>query len=337
MKSRWMIWICAVLLVAGCSKGSTEDTLGDNDGDDNPKNPGTPPVSWGTGTIYYTSPGEGVVALNLGAKTKKGLLPNSNSRHDWDISWDGSRIIESTLTTDNDYDSDLYITRKVSDGTFISQFKFVRPTTKYTWPRFSPNGAMVAVNSGSTTHGLYLLDNQGNIQRQLYTMNNQSLAQNIMTWAPDDTILVMVGNQLYRSDKSFLNADYITDIAIENRWGMPQVSPDGQKIAYATGGHIWVMDSNGSNKKKVTTSSTFESMPRFSPDSKHLLLGTNFVTPVTGLGGTGVFSDATFRLVIIPADGKEYNVDYGAHNRVVQIRMTGKDHNEIGAGSMVWR
>lgn len=323
------------LFFGACSKDGVTDGT-----DENPENPGggdNPAATWGKGTIYYSSPGEGVVAINLETKAKKGVLPYSNSRHDWDITKTGIGLLESTLTTDNDYDRDLYITRNVINGTEVSRFKFLRPTTKYTWGRFSPDGTKIAVNSGSATHGLYILDNQGNIIRQLYTMNNIPLAQNIMAWAPDNTILVLTGNKLYRSDQTFTNADYITDIVIENRWGMPQVSPDGSKIAYASGGHIWLMDSNGNNKKKVTTGSTFEAMPRFSPDSKYLLLGTNFVTPISGSGGTGVFSNATFRLVIIPADGKEYNVDYGADNRVVQIRMPGKTNNEIGAGSMVWR
>lgn len=336
MKTKHIIEVTLLaLLFLGCSKGRI--TPDDPNNPDNPGNGGNPPVTWGTGTIYYTSPSEGVTAINLAAKTKKGILPYSNSRHDWDINKTSTRIIESTLTTDNDYDSDLYIIRNLIDGTAQSQFKFGRPTTLYTWPRFSPDGTKIAVNSGSATHGLYILNTQGTVLRQLYTMNGQPLSQNIMAWAPDNTILVMVGNKLYRSDQSFANADYITDIVIENRWGTPQVSPDGTKIAYATGGHIWLMNVDGSNKKKITSSSSFESMPRFSPDSKHLLLGTNFVTPVSGSGGTGVFSNASFRLVIIPADGQQYNVDYGVDNRVVQIRLPGKTANELGIGSMLWR
>lgn len=333
MKARYIIGtILSFLFFLGC----TSDEVAPDDSA-NPGSGENPAQVWGTGNIYYSSPGEGVVVINLATKTKKSILPYSNNWHDWDINNTGTRIIESTLTLDNDYDSDLYIIRNLTDGVVQSQFKFARPTTLYTWPRFSPDGTRIAVNSGSSTHGVYILNSQGTLLRQIYTMNGKPLAQNVMAWAPDNTILVMVENKLYRSDQSFTNASYITDIVIENRWGMPQVSPDGTKIAYASGGHIWLMNVDSSNKRKITTSSNFESMPRFSPDSKYLLLGTNFVTPIIGSAGTGVFSNVTFRLVIIPADGQEYNVDYGIDKRVVQIRLPGKTTNEIGAGSMVWR
>jgi len=48
----------------------------------------------------------------------------------------------------------------------------------------------------------------------------------------------------------------------------PRWSPDGKKIAYVTGGHIWVMDSDGDDKKQVTRISTGASAPVWSPDGK---------------------------------------------------------------------
>lgn len=48
----------------------------------------------------------------------------------------------------------------------------------------------------------------------------------------------------------------------------PRWSPDGKKIAYVTGGQIWVMDDDGEDKEQVTKMSTGASGPVWSPDGK---------------------------------------------------------------------
>ncbi len=48
----------------------------------------------------------------------------------------------------------------------------------------------------------------------------------------------------------------------------PRWSPDGKKIAYVTGGQIWVMDQDGDDKEQVTKISTGATGPVWSPDGK---------------------------------------------------------------------
>jgi dipeptidyl aminopeptidase/acylaminoacyl peptidase len=62
--------------------------------------------------------------------------------------------------------------------------------------------------------------------------------------------------------------------------GDPQVSPDGQSVAYVVGttdakedksnSHIWMVNIDGSNDRQITFSQDSESSPRFSPDGKYL-------------------------------------------------------------------
>ena len=62
--------------------------------------------------------------------------------------------------------------------------------------------------------------------------------------------------------------------------GDPQISPDGQWIAYVvgatdakddkSGSHIWMVNINGSNDRQITFSNESEGSPRFSPDGKYL-------------------------------------------------------------------
>ena len=60
----------------------------------------------------------------------------------------------------------------------------------------------------------------------------------------------------------------------------PQISPDGQFVAYVVGttdakedkssSHIWMANIDGSNDRQITFSSESESSPRWSPDGKYL-------------------------------------------------------------------
>jgi dipeptidyl aminopeptidase/acylaminoacyl peptidase len=50
----------------------------------------------------------------------------------------------------------------------------------------------------------------------------------------------------------------------------PRWSPDGKKIAYATGGQIWLMENDGDKKDQVTKISTNAAAPVWSPDGKWL-------------------------------------------------------------------
>src|SRR5437870_12955941 len=60
----------------------------------------------------------------------------------------------------------------------------------------------------------------------------------------------------------------------------PQLSPDGQSVAYVVGttdtkedksySHIWMVNIDGSNDRQITFSQDSENSPRWSPDGKYL-------------------------------------------------------------------
>src|ERR1044071_9821798 len=62
--------------------------------------------------------------------------------------------------------------------------------------------------------------------------------------------------------------------------GDPQISPDGQWVAYTVGttdakedtssSHIWMVNIDGSNDRQITFSTESESSPRWSPDGKYI-------------------------------------------------------------------
>ena len=75
----------------------------------------------------------------------------------------------------------------------------------------------------------------------------------------------------------------------------PHISNDGQ-IAFSYHGDIWVADSDGTDARRLTAHVARDSFPRFSPDGKWIVYGSNesgsweaYVRPADGgRGGTGL-------------------------------------------------
>jgi len=55
----------------------------------------------------------------------------------------------------------------------------------------------------------------------------------------------------------------------------PRWSPDGKKLAFVTGGQIWVMDRDGGDKKQVTNISSGASNPVWSPDGNWIAFNSD--------------------------------------------------------------
>jgi dipeptidyl aminopeptidase/acylaminoacyl peptidase len=95
--------------------------------------------------------------------------------------------------------------------------------------------------------------------------------------SPDGTRVALVIGDVNPDANRVANQIYLTSLeggeikqltTGERSSTAPRWSPDGKKIAYATGGQIWVMDSDGDNKQQVTKISTEAAAPLWSPDGK---------------------------------------------------------------------
>ena len=163
-------------------------------------------------------------------------------------------------------------------------------------PVWSPNGCQIAFRSSLETPegpvgriSIVNADGTGLHQVSPEPGPNEFAFDESPTWSPDGARLAFTRNWfLY-----VMNVDGTGLTALPNEDGAlnPSWSPDGQRIAYASGGEIHMRSPDGSNLVRVTTAAegTFDSWPRWSPDSRRLV-----ITHVTG---------DQIQIVTINADG----------------------------------
>lgn len=308
-----------MLLFASCSK---------KDGGDGP---GGGNNHFGTGSIYYDwSEGAGLAItykLDLGSGVRSKALAYDADRHAWDISRDGSKMIQS-VADPNDYDGEIYRIINMANGQTISEFKKKgTELSSFTRPLFSPDMSLIAVEP-TFDRGLLILDMQGNLVTEVVTIGGKKVKGHIC-WMPDKSILCTVGNVIYRLNNSYTYGNVVATLNFSD-WNHIAVNNDGTKIAFAGGKHIWLMNADGSDMKQVTTSNEQEGYPVFSPDGKHLLIGTNYEGENNAI--------ERWQLTIIPADGQQYNVNDGADSRVIQVKLRDSETTqELCNDIMEWR
>lgn len=317
---------CLVLLGLFIFTACKKDNNGPNDPNnpDNPNNPNNPGQQF-PGEIIYDWATEGLLKINLQSHVKSTVLPDDTRRNGVDISQDGKRMIVSSDAPDN-YDANLYTFKNVSDGAIISQFEYYPTDGGYTIPNLSYDETLIAINP-TYDDGIVILNMKGQVLHHLASFQGKKIEGSI-AWMPDNTILFKMDKTLYRTNAAFTQANAVKTLNYDS-WGGFAPSPDGTKIALTIGNHAWMMNADGTNLVQVTTSDFEEAYPTFSPDSKYLLLGREYQT-------TGPFGHIWY-MVIIPADGKQYNVNEGADDRVIPVIEKGENRAAACGGLMLWR
>ncbi len=299
---------------------------------DNANTPdGNSTAALGSGSIYYDWSELNSLAvtyqLDLAGSVRSKALQYDPDRHAWDISRDGSIMLQS-VQDPNDYDGELYRIIDRNTGQTLSQFKKQGTTlSSFTEPLLSPGKDLIAVPP-TFDRGLLILNRQGQLLHEVVTIGGQKIKGHIC-WMPDNSILCTVGNIIYRLNNTYTYGDVVRTLDF-NDWNHVTASNDGTLIAFAGGKHIWLMQADGSNLKQVTTSTDVEGYPVFSPDGRYLLIGTDYVGEENAIN--------RWKLAIIPADGQLYNVDDGADNHVIPIRLKNSESTqELCDYLMEWR
>lgn len=313
MKNLLSIFICLSIFSTACHK---------NDGDrGKPDGAGMKNLP---GDIYYQWADEGIFKLHLPAVSQRLLLADDPKRNNWDVS--GQQVLECS-DVPGDYEASQFTLTNLSDGTIVKQFKHYASGGDIATGTLSPNGQLIAINP-TFNDGIVITDLDGNEVKHILTVNNEKVTEDAV-WAPDNTLLIVHGKFLLKSNAAFSDFTLVKEFDFQE-WGSPAVSNDGKKIALVASKHIWLMNADGTDLKQVTGSSGAETSPQFSPDGKYLLTGTDFHT-------TGPFGHI-FYLKTIPADGKLYQVDDGAESAgVIPLVLPGSKTVIAADGRVRWR
>lgn len=135
-------------------------------------------------------------------------------------------------------------------------------------PAWSPDGAKIAI-SQEVDPEVYVMDAGGG---PLVNLTNNNAFDGDPAWSPDGTKIAFTtsrdGNlEVYTINIDGTNPTNLTNLpsSAENN---PAWSPDGTMIAYTDqdDGDIWVMNADGTNKRRLTTDSAWDDDAAWSPD-----------------------------------------------------------------------
>lgn len=315
-----------VLAICGASCSKNKETAPDKDGNGFPGNQAP-------GAIFIKQGTEGITQLDLSSGVLSGVMPHWIGAG-WDISWDGTKGVKQINKAS--YDT-RYIVFNVKDGSTVKEIYYEPNDNNGGLPQFSPDGARLALRP-TFDDGLVILDMNGRVVRNVsgYGATHEFRFLDPICWEAGGTILFKKDGGLWRTTTDFSRATKVRDIPFEDWTGYVAASPNGKKIALSAGGHIWLMNSDGSDFHAVTESIQTEIFPFFSPDSEYLAMKANARAPMDGDP-----SGNSFHICIIPADGQTYKVWPGEDDRVIHPMVKGRpDSRGLGiavVGDFVWR
>ncbi|WP_420152263.1 hypothetical protein [Siphonobacter sp.] len=313
-----VVQIFTFLVFASCSK--------DNAGGSSPY------PSLLKGTIYYDWATEGILKMSLPGGTGGSFIPDDSKLNNFDISRDGKwKLTAVNASTFGQYEVRFTIS-DMNSGKIVEEFIYNSPAgNSYCKGYLSPDNSLILVTSNDFQDGITILKRNGEFVARIVDINGERLGMNeSRLWLPGNNVIFTHGKYIIKMAPPFNSGTLVKEMSYQD-WGKLTVNQAGTQFALNIGNHIYTMDINGNDLKQVTVSNFKESVPEFSPDGKHLLIGTNY----RSTGTLGYLWD----LKIIPNDGKQYNVDADANNSrgVIPVIWRGKDKIESAGGQMIWR
>lgn len=284
------------------------------------------------GTIYYDWATEGILKISLPDGVGGSFIPDDAKLNNFDISRDGKwKLTSVNASTFGQYDVRFTIS-DMNSGNIVEEFIYNSPEgNSYCKGYLSPDNSLILVTSNDYKDGITILKRNGEFVTRIVDINGERLGMNeSRLWLPGNNLVITQGNYIIKIVPPFKSGTLIKEMNYQD-WGKLTVNRAGTQFALNIGNHIYTMDVGGTNLKQVTSSNFKESVPEFSPDGKHLLIGSYYRSNGT-LG-------YLWEMKIIPNDGKQYHVDPDASNSpaVIPVIWKGKDKIESSGGQMIWR
>ncbi|RYG15127.1 MAG: hypothetical protein EOO07_16110 [Chitinophagaceae bacterium] len=311
--------IAGLLLFSSCSK-------------DNSTNSANGYPSNLTGTIYYNWATEGVLKVTFPLATEGSFIQDDTKLNSFDISRDGQYRLTAVNAATVGNDNVQFTISNNSTGSIINQFIYQSPArNRFCKGQLSPDNSLILVESNDKDDGISILKANGEFVLRIDGLGGIPFdIHDMKMWLPNNELLLTHGKNIMRVPPPYTSASLVKQMDYAD-WGHLTVNHLGTQLAMHIAGHIYTMNIDGSNLKQVTTSDFKEGRPVFSPDSKYLMVGSNYrQSSIMGF---------SWDMKIIPNDGKQYNVDPFATNsaNVVPVMLNGKDSIVSGSGQVIWK
>jgi TolB protein len=145
-------------------------------------------------------------------------------------------------------------------------------------PSWSPDGKKIAfVSDRSGNREIWVMDANGD---NPVNLTNDPASDAGPDWSPDGKQILFTSNrgdqgyQLYLMEANGANQRLLLSEQTGIPWAFPAWSPDGKRVAYSVPARdaieIWVCNSDGTGKKKLTDLGGINTWPAWSPDGKQI-------------------------------------------------------------------
>ena len=137
-------------------------------------------------------------------------------------------------------------------------------------PSFSPDGGQLVFTSmRGGTNDLWVLDLDGGELRRLTDLPGSEWHPR---WCPDGTRILFTSDRGGEANLWVIGTDGTRLTQLTTRPGPPADrgvwSPDGSRVAYQSGGDLWVITASGGEPERLTEFSGQEGNPAWSPDGR---------------------------------------------------------------------
>ncbi|HII01831.1 TPA: hypothetical protein HA351_09360 [Methanosarcinaceae archaeon] len=183
---------------------------------------------------------------------------------------DGSKI--AYVSEGEAFGGDIYLIVMDPDGSnkqAIESLGYDVPLYSIAW---SPDSSKITFYTNSEYDGIYIVNSDGSgLIRVAYgCIEPQTSSWQSEVWSPDGSTILFChpifdgfDDAIFAAKADGSGTTQLTEGI--NSW-TPRFSPDGSKIVFESENDIWVMDENGDNKVRLTTSLALDKCPMWSPD-----------------------------------------------------------------------
>jgi Tol biopolymer transport system component len=244
-----------------------------------------------SGKFYFQAPGK-YVELDLATGTETVLRKSGMGLG---ISLDGTEMVMtdrfSPLRAVGDYREELII----FDRQGAAKTRFLRDEGFSGSPIFSPDKTKIISEWSSTDFGDPVNTAIGTVFSRSGAVLKRYVGYSSYAFFADGRLLMAKGDSVFVASADLGNPVLLKAFPGDKPRGL-KISPDGTKIALSLYGpgidstsvvqypHVWMMNSDGTNARQLTTSNSNDDVGDFSPDGKSMIVSQGISYAAIGPG-----------------------------------------------------